>query len=120
MIEQARRNCAGLPNVDFQLVSGHDLAGLADASFSLVLAVDSFPYLVQAGEDLTGAMVGEAARVLSPGGHLAVLNFSYRGDLDRDRAELGRLAAERGLGVIRNGTLDFQLWDGASFVLRKP
>jgi SAM-dependent methyltransferase len=120
MIEEARRRCAALPNAAFDLVSGDDLAGFATGEFSLVLAVDSFPYIVQAGQELTSTMIGEAVRGLQPGGHLAIFNFSYRGDLDQDRSDVARFATRFGLEVIRNGTADFQLWDGRSFVLRKP
>ena len=38
----------------------------------------------------------EAARVLKPSGHFLILNFSYRGDLDADRADISRLAARAG------------------------
>lgn len=119
MIEKARHAGAGLPNVEFRRISGRDLAGFPDGSFDLVLAVDSFPYLVQSGTDLMAAMVGEAARVLRRGGQLVALNFSYRGDLARDRSDVAALAARSGFDVVRNGTSEFRLWDGTSFVLRK-
>jgi hypothetical protein len=62
----------------------------------------------------------EAARVLRAGGDLVVLNLTYRGDLARDREDARRLAAHGGLDLLRNGSRDLALWDGASFHLRKP
>lgn len=120
MVEAARRRCAGLANVEIRQASGRDLAGFPDASFDLVLAVDSFPYLVQGGANLAQGMVREAARVLRAGGRLVILNFSYRGDLQLDRAEVALAAAATGLSVLRNGTSEFTLWDGAAFELGKP
>lgn len=119
MIARARRLCAGLTNVRFRQSSGRDLAGFADASFDLVLAVDSFPYLVQAGGDLAERLLAEAARVLKPGGDLLILNFSYRGDEGADRADVRRFAAASGLRMRREGTRDFALWDAAAFHLKR-
>jgi SAM-dependent methyltransferase len=120
MVAEARRRCADLPNVAIHQTAGRDLAGFPDASFDLVLAVDSFPYVMQAGPDLAQAMVGEAARVLRPGGRLVLLNLSYRGDLNLDRTDLAKFAAAAGLDVVRNGTAEFTLWDAAAFELQKP
>jgi SAM-dependent methyltransferase len=117
MIAQARGRCAGLANVALGVSSGRDLSGLPDRAFDLVLAADVFPYLVQAG--IAGDHVGEAARVLRPGGHLVILNFSYRGDPARDRAEVAALAARHGFDLRRAATGDFALWDAATFLLRK-
>ena len=64
--------------------------------------------------------VADAAGLLEPGGALAIFNYSYRGDLDADRADVARLAAAHGFAIERNGTRDFSLWDGATFLLRKP
>jgi SAM-dependent methyltransferase len=63
--------------------SGRDLALFKDASFDLVYAVDTFPYLVLSGRDLAERHMSDAARVLRPGGTLLVLNYSYLGDLER-------------------------------------
>jgi ubiquinone/menaquinone biosynthesis C-methylase UbiE len=120
MIANARARCAGLTNVQFAQCSGRDLAPFADGSFDLVLAVDSFPYMVQAGMELVATHVREAARVLRPGGALLILNFSYGGDPERDRAEVHRLAGDAGLELVRDGIRPFALWDGAAYELRKP
>ena len=100
--------------------SGRDLAAFAAADFDLVLAVDSLPYVHRAGMALLEAHFREAGRVLRPGGDLVVLNLTYRGDLARDREDARRLAAQAGLEVLRNGSRDLELWDGATFHLYKP
>jgi SAM-dependent methyltransferase len=117
MLAEARRRNPGRSNLLLVRSSGRDLTMFADGSFELVLAVDSFPYLHLS--DIAEPMFGEAARLLAPGGSLAILNDSYRDDFEADRRDLDRLAEEQGLEVVRRGTRDFVLWDGASFVLRK-
>ncbi|MDQ4136114.1 MAG: class I SAM-dependent methyltransferase [Pseudomonadota bacterium] len=119
MIEAARRRCAGLRHVTFRQSSGRDLSLFQDGSFDLVLAVDTFPYLVQSGMPLAATHVAEAARVLRPGGDLLILNFSYRGDPALDRADVRRLAEKFGFEAVRDGTREFSLWDGASYHLAK-
>jgi hypothetical protein len=63
--------------------------------------------------------MADAAELLSPNGVLLILNYSYRGDLELDRADLRNFACLHRLGIERDGTRDFTLWDGASFLLRK-
>ena len=58
--------------------------------------------------------------MLYPGGALAIFNYSYRGDLDADRRDFATLAAAYSLAIERNGTRDFTLWDGTTFLLRSP
>ena len=116
MIATARARCAGLQNVNLLQCTGRDLAPFRDGSFDLVLAVDSFPYLVLSGEDLAARQVREAARVLRPRGSLVILNYSYRGDLDEDRRDVAG-AAESRFEIVRNGVRPFQHWDGAAFHL---
>ena len=120
MVEAARRRSAGLRNVEIRQASGRDLMGFADASFDLVLAVDSFPYMMQAGGDLPDRMISESARVLRPAGRLVIFNYSYRGDLAIDRADLRRAAARSELAILRDGGSEFSLWDGVAFDLVKP
>ena len=119
MIEVARRRCASMPNVHLAQTEGRDLSAFADARFDLVLAVDSFPYLVQAGLPLVTTHVREAARVLRPGGALVVLAFSYREDDARDVREVTELGLAAGLTPIELGTRPFTLWNGAAFRLRR-
>lgn len=120
MIAAARQRCADLPNVMLLPTSGRDLAPFPAASFDLVLAIDAMPYLYRAGETLVAAHFAEVARVLRPGGDFVILNLSYRGDLEIDRQDAGRLGEAVGLGVLRSGTADLRLWDGTTFHLRKP
>jgi predicted TPR repeat methyltransferase len=119
MIAAARTRCRGLGNVAFVCVDGSDLAAFAGRRFGLVLAVDAFPYLVAVGPEIAARHVADAAGLLAPGGAMAILNYSYRGDLDADRADIARLATAHGYAIERNGTSDLSLWDGATFLLRK-
>jgi SAM-dependent methyltransferase len=119
MIERARRRCADHPNARFVQSSGRDLSPFEDGCFDLVLAVDSFPYLVQTGMSLVERHVSEAFRVLKPAGDLVILNFSYRGDSEQDRSDLRRLASVFGFDILRPGTKPFRLWDGLAFHLAK-
>ena len=117
MVAEARRRHAGLANARFEVTAGFDLSMLAAAGFDLVLAVDSFPYIVQAG--LAPAHVAGAARALRPGGALAVLNLSYGRGIEADRADAMAWAAASGLTLGSGGTRPFALWDGVAWVLRK-
>jgi SAM-dependent methyltransferase len=119
MIEAARRRCQGILGVEFALTSGHGLDGLPAAGFDLLLAVDVFPYLVQAGGTLAERHVADAGRLLRPGGSLVILNFSYRG-IEQDQADLRVMAGRQGFAVLRNGTRELALWDAHAFWLRRP
>lgn len=120
MIAAARKRCEHLANVRLLQSSGRDLAQFTNESFDVVLAVDAFPYVVQSGMALAATHFREAARVLRRDGQLLVLNFSYRGDTELDRADVARLAAKAGLRVLRDGTREFALWDALTFQLAKP
>jgi SAM-dependent methyltransferase len=115
MIAAARRRCDGLANVVLAECSGLDLSAFEARRFDLVFAIDSFPYIVQAGMDLARTHFTEAARVLRPGGELVILQFSYRGDVETDRRDVARLSGEAGLDVKVNGETPFGLWNGAAF-----
>jgi SAM-dependent methyltransferase len=119
MIEEARQRCAAFGNVSFRQSCGRDLDVFADGVFDLVLAVDSFPYMVQSGMALADTHVAEAARVLAPGGDFLVLNFSYRGDADQDGCDVSRLAQAHGFELLRVGTRAFRSWDGLAYHLVK-
>lgn len=120
MIAEARRRHGWRPNVRLVHASGSDLADLADGSLDLVLATDVFPYLVLGGDALVRRHMHAFARLLRPGGHVAIFNYSYRGSLDGDRRDVAGEAMAVGLGVERNGTADLATWDGRTFLLSKP
>lgn len=119
MIAAARRRNVGFPNVRFAVSSGLDLADFEAESFDLVFAVDSFPYIHQAGPRLVETHFLEAARVLRPGGDFVLLNYSYRDDLATDRAEVQRLCRAMGFTLAVNGAQPFEFWDGVVFHGRK-
>ena len=102
-------------NIRFATTDGLDLAGIADASMDLVLAVDSFPYVVQAG--LGASMTAEIARALRPGGVFVALNVSYGDD---PAAGIADWADDAGLVLTTSGMQPFTRWDGRVFVLEKP
>jgi SAM-dependent methyltransferase len=120
MIEAARTRCAGLPNVRLIETSGRDLSAFPSGAFDTVLAIDAMPYVHRVGPALVATHFAEVARLLRAGGDFVILNLSYRGDLGLDREDARRLAEAVGLSVVRNGTVDLRLWDGATFHLRKP
>ena len=116
-VERARARCGALPNVRLEVSPGRDLASFGAASFDLVLAVDTFPYLVQSALRLAETHVAEAARVLRPGGSLVILNFSYRGDRAQDAADVARFARAHGLRGVVEGATPFEVWDGRAWRL---
>jgi ubiquinone/menaquinone biosynthesis C-methylase UbiE len=120
MISAARERCLAYRNVSFVQGSGTDVSFIPGSTIDLVVSIDAFPYLVQAGSALAGAHIAESARVLRPGGSLAVLNYSYRDDIELDRAEIAGFAATAGLEVIVNGVAPFEMWDARAFLLAKP
>lgn len=120
MIAAARRRCSHLPNVRFYRGSGHDLGRFADASFHLVLAADSFPYIFQGGPDLVAIHFLEIARVLKPGGDFVLLNFSYRASRQADRRDVQRLCRTFDLQLAIPGSQPFRLWDAEAYLIHRP
>jgi SAM-dependent methyltransferase len=96
---------------------GNDLSFLCDRGFDVVLAIDSFPYLVDCG--FAERHMAEFMRLLKPAGRLLIMNYSYRGDLTLDRWEVAQSATRYGFAIERNGTADLSLWDGRAFLLRR-
>jgi SAM-dependent methyltransferase len=119
MIEEAQKRCAALANVGFAVCDGMSLAAFDGRCFDLIFAVDAFPYLVAADPALAERHIADAAHLLPRGGALVILNYSYRGDLDADRNAVADLSLRYGFTVERNGTRDFTVWDGATFLLRR-
>ena len=78
MIDAARRRCAGLPNVFFTVTSGRDLADFPAERFDLVYAVDSFPYVHQAGPSDRRDPLPRGGEGPAPRGERVILHFSYR------------------------------------------
>jgi ubiquinone/menaquinone biosynthesis C-methylase UbiE len=119
MVQHAERRCRRFAHVKIAKGPAHDLTAFADESFDIVLAADVFPYIWEAGPEMVNMTLSETARVLTPGGAVVMLNFSYRSEPEADRAELLRLAEANGLNVVQYGDRPFKLWDGMAFVLEK-
>lgn len=116
MIAEARRRFGHLRNVRFEQTGGRDLGGIADRALDLLLAIDSFPYLVQAGPAVVERHLADAARSLRPGGALVILNLSYEGDA-HDAACASDWAARYGFRLAIANQRPFRLWDGSAYVL---
>jgi SAM-dependent methyltransferase len=119
MVKVAKRRSAGFKNVTVLKGDGRGLTGIADASFDLAIAVDSFPYLRQSGYALVEHFVAESARVLRPRGELVILNYSYSEDSDADVGEVRSLAAQNGFQLVQVGERTFEMWDAVAYRLRK-
>jgi SAM-dependent methyltransferase len=119
MLAEATTRCAALHNIDVRRIGGLDLAPFADQGFGAVVALDSMPYVAGHGDGLGRRMLDEMARVLEPDGHLAILNYSYRGDAAADVAEIEAFAMAAGFEPLTMGERPFSGWDGTAFHLRK-
>ena len=115
MIAELRRRHGAVDTLRFEQTDGLGLS-LDAASFDVIVAVDSFPYLVLAG--VAERHVADAARILRPGGTLAIFNLSYRG-IDADRATARRWCATYALQLVCDGDTPFQLWDASVFIMRR-
>ncbi len=120
MLAHARSRCAGCANAAFLRCDGRNLAMITTGSTDLVLAIDSFPYVTACGDAATRVLLSEIGRVLRPGGDLLIANFSYGGDVVRDRAVLREWSGEAGLIETRFLPRPFRSWDGVVFHLSRP
>ncbi|RYI35266.1 MAG: class I SAM-dependent methyltransferase [Acetobacteraceae bacterium] len=117
MLAEARARCAPWPHVRFAHTAGQDLDALEPRSLDLVLAVDSFPYIVRLGPTVVARHVAGAVRALRPGGALVVLNLSYGKGVAADVTEARGWALTHGLSLEVAGERPFTLWDGVAYVL---
>ncbi len=117
MLRHAAEQARQFSNALAVQTAGTSLDVLADASLDLVLALDSFPYLVEAG--VAEAHIAECARVLKPAGYILIMNWDYSTSLAVQRETVATLAAKHGFAILRNGTSDLQSWDGKAFLLQK-
>jgi len=115
MIAEARRRYNSWASVGFHVTDGQGLV-LPHQSRDLVVAVDSFPYLVQAG--VADRHIGDAVHVLRPGGFLAIFNLSYRG-VAADRADADRWSRAFGYQLLCAGETPFTVWDASVFLMRR-
>ena len=114
MVAEARRRHGAEPHLRFEVTGGQAADHLPAGRFGLVLAVDSFPYLIQSG--VADAHVRASARLLRPGGALVILNLAY----DEPETDLiDRWSSMLGLSVEQCGVRPFLLWDGRAFVMRR-
>ncbi len=118
MCAEARARTVGLDNVVVLQTPGRDLSMIDDASVDLVLAVDSFPYLVGAG--LAEAHLEESARVLAAGGDLVIFNWSYVEQATKQTEAFERAARKAGLAPEHLGQHALRTWDGLAFTARRP
>lgn len=109
MAAEARRRARARRNAAVVRTSGRDLGAFRRESLDLVLAVDSFPYLVKAG--VAEKHLDDAARVLKHGGELVILNWSYEAPYEPPPAP--------GLEPVALSGRELRLWDGVGFRLRK-
>jgi predicted TPR repeat methyltransferase len=117
MLQQATIRCHAARNVSFAMNSGQNLAAIGDGRFDLVLAVDSFPYLMQAG--VAESHVADAYRILRSQGRFVLLNLSYRNDLAADQADAERWACGHGFSLQQSGVSPFRSWDGVAYVFTR-
>ncbi len=114
MLHHATLRCREISNISFVMTAGQDLAALAPATFDLVLAVDIFPYFVQAG--VAERHMAEARRMLRRPGRLVLLNLSYRNSRAEDGADAERWARSHGFSLRQTDITPFRSWDAAAYI----
>jgi SAM-dependent methyltransferase len=118
MLAAARRRVSAA-NATFSLASGTALGEFKERTFDVVLAVDSFPYVHDAGPPVVGAHFAGAWDVLKKRGAFAILNYSYLGEPSAEKVEVAGLAGDHGFVVEAAGVKPFRVWDGILYLLRK-
>ncbi len=111
MLREARERLAGLANVS--LMPAADLSS-KEGVFDLILLVDVCPYFAKPGEVLAGLLPHLAA-----GGSLIAMNWSYSIGPVAEREAARDFARVHALALVRDGTVEFTLWDGLVFHFRK-
>lgn len=116
MVAEAQRRHSD-PGLQFRVTHGRDLTAMPSSAFDLILAVDCFPYLIQAG--VAAAHVVGAARILRPGGAFCLFNFSYRDNPSLDYSDAAGWATECALTLECAGDRPFRIWDADAWVFRR-
>ena len=119
MLNYAADRCKNVPNVELICGDGKSFGTLSHGKFDFVVAIDSFPHVVEAGDEIILENMKEIKRVLRSGGRFLIFNFSYRGDDELDRRDIFSLADQFGFKVLRCGDRPFHFWDGAIFDLER-
>jgi ubiquinone/menaquinone biosynthesis C-methylase UbiE len=118
MIAAAQKRRGPLTGVRFFHAPAHRLAAARDSEYDVVFAVDSFPYIVNAGPEMVASTFAEMRRVLRSTGQAFLFNYSYRGDDNRDMADVADFARAFGLELVSFTAHAFRQWDGSVFQLR--
>lgn len=120
MVAEAGRRLGGIAHATVRQGDGLGLGPVAARSLDLVLAVDSFPYLIQAGTRVARRHLEDAARALRPGGAVAVFNWSYDGGPVAQSGQIHAWASQAGLRPRLVLARPLQIWDGTATVLVRP
>ena len=120
MIAAATRRLDGLANASVRLTTGQNLSAFESASVDLVYSVDTFPYLVLAGQALVARHFKEILRVLRPGGDFVLFNYAYGRSREDANGEVLEHARDAGLQIIRADVSPFKIWNGIGWQMRKP
>ena len=118
MLKVAADRCKNIANVDLIHSDGRVFGSLPGEPFDLIVAIDSFPYLFEAGEEILMGNIKEIKRVLRVGGRLLICNFSYRPDGGSDRRDIAKISDDYGFEILRAGYRPFHYWDGVIFDLK--
>ena len=83
-------------NVELICSDGRSLSALSHGKFDFVVAIDLFPHVAEAGDEIILDNMKEIKRVLRSGGRFLIFNFSCRGDDELDRRDIFSLADQLG------------------------